>query len=304
MKGRLLEDFAELSAVREIERQGFGFKKGDKIYLHPVEAFYLQMNGKVFFAEMEELKRWVESKLKSFPEIYFVYEDLRNRGYKAKPDGELIIAKKIFYPISEKNTINIEYILEKIQKFGEIVLAIVDEESEITYYNAYLPVLNGEQVENLPKIRGTILKDRVITENVEIFRKFFYGSEIGGIVVLSLIETLYLYENGFLELDSAEKLYDLIGSSKGFEERYKVYKDLKKRKFVVKTGFKFGSDFRIYRKVESVEDLPHSEFLVSIVNSEINPRDLARAVRLSNSVRKKLILAYKENYILFDRVKV
>ncbi len=304
MRGKLLEQYAELNANLDIERIGLGFKKGEKIYLHPVEAFYLQMNGKAFFAELEELKRWVEERVKSFPEFYFVYEDLRRRGYRAKPQDELIVARRIFYPISEKNSVNLKDILEKIRRFGEIVLAIVDEESEITYYLASKPELLGEQVEELPKIRGSILKDRVITENVEIFRKFFYGSEFGGFVVLSLLESLYLLEKGFIELDSAEKLFEAIKNSEGFEERYEVYKDLKNRKFVVKTGFKFGSDFRVYRKVESAEDLPHSEFLVSIVNSEIVPRDLARAIRLANSVRKKLVFAYKGEYILFDRVRV
>lgn len=304
MKGKILEEFAELNANAEIVKQGFGFKKGDKIYLHPVEAFYLQMSGKAFFAETEELKRWVEENVRNFPEFYFVYEDLRRRGYRAKPQDELIVAKRVFYPISEKNSINLEDILEKIHRFGDFVLAIVDEESEITYYLALKPELIGEQVEVLPKIRGSLLKDRVITENLDIFRRFFYGSESGGVVVLSLLEALYLLENNVLELDSVEKLFDAIKNSKGFDEKYRVYKDLKKRKFVVKTGFKFGSDFRVYRKVESAEDLPHSEYLVSIGNSEIAPRDLAKAVRLSNSVRKKLIIAYKDDYILFDRVKV
>lgn len=304
MNGRLLEDFAELNAVAELERQGFGFKKGDKIYLHPVEAFYLQMNGKAFFAEIEELKEWVEKKISSFPEFYFVYEDLRRRGYRVKPEGELIVAKKVFYPISEKKALRIEELLEKIRKFGEIILGIVDEESEVTYYIASRPELRGEQVEKLPRIRGSLLKDRVITENVEIFRKFFYGSEVGNFVVLSLLESLYLLEKGVLELENAEKLYTLAKNSSGFEDKYEVYKDLKQRGFVVKTGFKFGSDFRVYKKVESVDDLPHSEYLVSIVQNEIALRDLARAVRLSNSVRKKLILAYKGNFILVDRVKV
>lgn len=304
MRGKLLEKFAELNANSEIANQGFGFKKGDKIYLHPVEAFYLQTNGKAFFAEIEELKRWVEENVRNFPEFYFVYEDLRRRGYRARPQDELIVAKRVFYPISEKNPIKMDDLIEKICRFGEVILAIVDEESEITYYIASKPELEGEQVEVLPKIRGSLLKDRVITENVDIFRRFFYGSESGGIVVLSLLEALYLLENGVLELDSVEKLFDAIKNSKGFDERYRVYKDLKKRKFVVKTGFKFGSDFRVYRKVESAKDLPHSEYLVSIGDSEIAPRDLARAVRLSNSVRKKLIIAYKDDYILFDRVKV
>jgi tRNA-intron endonuclease len=304
LRGRLLEDFAELNATADIERQGFGFKKGDKIYLHPVEAFYLQMNRKAFFADIEELRSWVEERVVSFPEYYFVYEDLRRRGYRARPQSDVIISKKVFYPISEKNAITLEELLEKLRRSGEVVLAIVDEESEITYYLASKPELKGEQTEALPKIRGILLKDRVITENLEIFRRFFYGSEIGGIVVLSLLESLYLFENGILELDSPEKLFEAIKNSEGFEDRYRVYKDLKERKFVVKTGFKFGSDFRVYRKVESAEDLPHSEFLVLIARSEIAPRDLARAVRLSNSVRKKLLIAYGGEYILFDRVRV
>ncbi|MEM0301919.1 MAG: tRNA-intron lyase [Archaeoglobaceae archaeon] len=304
MRGKLLEDFAELNANPEIERQGFGVKRGEKIYLHPIEAFYLQMKGKAFFAEMEELKKWIEEKLASYPEFYFVYEDLRSKGYRPKLENEFIFAKRVFYPISEKNIIKLDKLVEELRKYREIVLAIVDEESEITYYLVSEPELHGEQLEELPKIRGRILKDRVITENVEIFRKYFYGSEVGGKVVLSLFESLYLLESGFLELNSIEKLYEAIKEISDFQEKYSVYKDLKRRRFVVKTGFKFGSDFRIYRKVESAEDLPHSEFLVWIVNSDLVPRELARAVRLSNSVRKKLILAYKGVYLLFDRVKV
>lgn len=304
MRGTILGDFAELNAVREIERQNFGIKRGNKIYLHPIEAFYLQMRGKAFFVDIEELKKWVEEKVKSFPEFYFVYEDLRSRGYRPKPEGELIFARKIFYPISEKNIIRVEELLSMLHRFSEFVLAIVDEESEITYYLVSKPELKGEQSEYLPKIRGRLLKDRVITENVEIFRKYFYGSEVGGLVVLSLLESLYLLESGSLELENSKEIYEAVRNSEGFEEKYRVYKDLKQRGFVVKTGFKFGSDFRIYRKVESAEDLPHSEFLVWIVKSEIIPRELARTVRLSNSVRKKLILAYKGEYLLFDRVKV
>ncbi|MEM2086776.1 MAG: tRNA-intron lyase [Archaeoglobaceae archaeon] len=304
MRGELHEDFAVLNAVLELERQVFGVKRGDKIYLHPIEAFYLQMKGKAFFAEIEELNKWVEKKVNSFPEFYFVYEDLRSRGYRPKPEKEFLIARKVFYPISEKSVVSLEKLLKMLNEFGEFVLAIVDEESEITYYLVSKPELQGEQSEDLPKIRGRLLKDRVITEDVGIFRKYFYGSEVGGIVVLSLLESLYLLENRSLELESAEKLYEAIKSSEGFEEKYRVYKDLKHKGFVVKTGFKFGSDFRIYRKIESAEDLPHSEFLVWIVNTDITPRELARAVRLSNSVRKKLIIAYRGSYILFDRVKV
>jgi len=37
---------------------------------------------------------------------------------------------------------------------------------------------------------------------------------------------------------------------------------------VPKTGFKFGADFRTYLDVETVEDLPHSEHLVRVVEGD------------------------------------
>jgi len=90
---------------------------------------------------------------------------------------------------------------------------------------------------------------------------------------------------------------------RNFERKYAVYSDLKRRGFVVKTGFKFGSEFRVYRKVESVDDLPHSEFLVDIAD-DLRLTDLARAVRLAHSVKKKMVFAFGEKYLCFERVKV
>jgi len=303
MIGRILDDFAVVNANRDLERGGFGQKRGDKIYLHPIEALYLQLKGKVKFAELKEILDWVQRKVEGFPEIYFVYEDLRNRGNKLRINGRFLISRKVFLPISEREKISFKKIMEVLSKFGNLILSVVDEESEVTYYSVKKPEMEGEQKEDIPKIRGTFLKDRVLTENLEIFRKYFYGSEVGNFVALSLLESLYLFEKGKLEVEKAEEMLR-IAKGEEFEKRYRVYRDLKQRNFVVKTGFKFGSDFRLYRKVESVEDLPHSEFLVSIVEKEITARDLARSVRLANSVRKKLILVWNENYFLFEWVRV
>ncbi|MEM1578809.1 MAG: tRNA-intron lyase [Archaeoglobaceae archaeon] len=304
MKGKILEDFAVLNATTELERAGFGRKKGNKIYLHPVEALYLQMNEKINFGELKNLIEWVKKKVEKFPEIYFVYEDLRKRGRKPRIEGDFVFAKKIFLPFSEMDIISFENIKENISRFGEVVVAIVDEESEVTYYVARELEAEGEQEESLPKLRGTLFKDRVITENIEIFQKYFYGSEIGRFVALSLIESIYLLEKGFLEVENADKLAEVVKSIEGFEEKLKVYKDLKNRKFVVKTGFKFGSDFRVYRRVESIQQLPHSEFLVSVVKDSIKAKELANKVRLANSVRKKPVLVWDGNYFIFEWMKV
>jgi len=53
-----------------------------------------------------------------------------------------------------------------------------------------------------------------------------------------------------------------------FDRRLAVYKRLRAADAVPKTGFKFGADFRTYLDVETVEDLPHSEHLVRVVEGD------------------------------------
>lgn len=304
----LAKQFAVVKAKKSLERRGFGVKKGDKIYLHPIEACYLQIKGIESFGRLEEVVGWAKENVENFSTYYFVYEDLRDRGNRVRIQGEYLLTKKAYLPISEKTVIKIPEIAEKARNFNDFRLAVVDEESEITYFRVYEPEMKGEQVEELPEIAGVLTDDCVVSENTEIFKRYFYGSEKADIVSLSLIESLYLLENGKLKLVNASA-GDLISRAKNveknFKRRYEVYRDLKQRGFVVKTGFKFGSEFRVYRKVESVSDLPHSEYLVDIADDrEIRLIDLARAVRLAQNVRKRMIFAFDKNYICFERVKI
>lgn len=301
-------DFAVVRAKKNLERRGFGVKRGDRIYLHPLEVVYLQVKGIERFGELEEVLRWAESRIEDFSTYYFVYEDLRDRGNRVKIQGELLLTKKPYLPISERRVIRMGEIAEKARKFDELRLAVVDEESEITYFKVYEPEMMGEQTEELPEINGVLSNEFVITTQTEIFSRYFYGSEKGGFVTLSLIESLYLLEAGKLKLMNADKA-KLVKRAReverNFDRRYEVYRDLKERGFVVKTGFKFGSEFRVYKKVESVDDLPHSEYLIDIADEkEIRLIDLARAVRLAQSVKKKMVFAFGENYLCFERVKV
>ena len=304
-------DKAWTKAIKTMERRGFGVRKGDKVILDPVEAVYLfiksnatvKIKGKV--CGIEEILSWAKNKRKDFMCYYFVYEDLRNRGYRVRPSGDFLVARSVFYPISEKVELKVPELSKKVKNLDQLILAIVDEESEITYYKIYLIDPHGEQEESLIKIRGYLVEDRVITQNTDIFTKFFYGSEKDGIVSLSLIESLYLAENGFLEGVDLKKLYELLEKN---VRKYEVYRDLKSRKFVVKTGFKFGSDFRVYHEVESVSDLPHSKYLVTVVDDKaMSMGEIVRAVRLAHNVRKKMVFAFKdkeEKYLVIERVKV
>ncbi|TKX78621.1 tRNA-intron lyase, partial [Halorubrum sp. SD626R] len=78
-----------------------------------------------------------------------------------------------------------------------------------------------------------------------------------------------------------------------FDRRLAVYRSLRGADAVPKTGFKFGADFRTYLDVESVDDLPHSEHLVRVVEPDhrFSPRELSLDVRLAGGVRKEMVFA-------------
>ncbi|WP_290624692.1 tRNA-intron lyase [Archaeoglobus sp. UBA230] len=304
----MMEDFAVVSAKKSLERRGFGIRKGDKIYLHPLEAVYLQIKGIASFGELKEVLEWAKTRLEDFSTYYFVYEDLRDRGNRVKIQGEYLLTKKAYLPISERRIVRIPELAKVAMKFNDFRLAVVDEESEITYYRVYQPEIVGGQREELPKIKAILMKDRVLTQNTEIFSRYFYGSEKGEMVALSLIESVYLAEKGALKLINADK-NELLRRARevevNFDRKYEVYRDLKSRNLVVKTGFKFGSDFRAYKKVEDVNDLPHSEYLVDIADDrDLRLSEVARAVRLAQNVRKKMVFAYDEGYLCIERVRV
>lgn len=121
----------------------------------------------------------------------------------------------------------------------------------------------------------------------------------GGRLQLSLVEALLLLDKGKIRLLDKES-----GEELGFEElssrfvekdpeillKYRVYKDLRSRGLVVKTGLKFGAHFRVYERGE-VPGSSHSPYLVHAIseNDELTPPELARAVRLAHSVRKKMM---------------
>jgi tRNA-intron endonuclease len=85
-----------------------------------------------------------------------------------------------------------------------------------------------------------------------------------------------------------------------------VFKDLKKRGLIVKTGFKFGAHFRAYEKKP---DETHAEYLVHVVEKNFKSiwAEISRAVRLAHTVNKEIVFARvdknKIDYIKFGRLR-
>jgi tRNA-intron endonuclease len=119
---------------------------------------------------------------------------------------------------------------------------------------------------------------------------------------LSLLEALYLVEKGKLEVEDAggakvgsETLRQLGRETyENFDEVYAVYRDLREKGLIVKSGMKFGATFVVYRLGPGLE---HAPFLVHVLpyDSKLDPIEIVRAGRLSHSVRKKFVVAYVDH---------
>ncbi len=90
--------------------------------------------------------------------------------------------------------------------------------------------------------------------------------------------------------------------------KYTVYRDLKDRGFCVKTGFKFGSHYRLYSRGDK-PGKGHAIWLVHAVPEEytVQFQVISRAIRLAQNVRKKMIYAVVDKegditYYKFDRI--
>ena len=132
---------------------------------------------------------------------------------------------------------------------------------------------------------------------IALHEKSLFGKIEADTLNLSLIEACYLHEKGRLDVYedeikcSLDYLIDLL-KNKEIYGKYIVFRDLKDRGYVIKTGFKYGSDFRLYNRGGG-PGKGHSDYLVKIIYEtyEIDALDFSSYVRVSHGVNKKLLLA-------------
>lgn len=150
----------------------------------------------------------------------------------------------------------------------------------------------------------------IATENKEhIFEPGYYGKIIGDRLELAMIEALLLLKRGRIRVFKDNKqltfqeLYDLSTQiDKRFPERYRVYEDLRERGLLVRTGFKFGCDFRVYERGVQLKRGPksakeHTKWIVFTVSEDFTCsfQELSRAVRLAHNIRARMLWAIVDN---------
>jgi tRNA-intron endonuclease len=166
-------------------------------------------------------------------------------------------------------------------------------------------------------MEGELKDDRVfVKEEPQIQRlsQRGFGTPKDDLLELTLYEALFLLEKGTLRLVEngtnigTAKIYKNAVDEKDFLRNYTVYKDLRERGYVVKTGFKFGAHFRVYARGEFTSE-GHSSFLVHVVSEDavMSFPELSRAVRLTQSVKKSMIFAAVDHegditYYQIDRI--
>jgi tRNA-intron endonuclease len=144
-----------------------------------------------------------------------------------------------------------------------------------------------------------LIEDRIIIDDEAMATKLHqkgFGKMVEDKLELSLLEGLFLLERGTIKILENEREVtagDILkrADEKEFMLRYKVYKDLRKRGYIAKTGFKFGAHFRVYERGEFLTE--HSKFLVHAVPEDyvFSFPEASRAVRLAQGVKKVIIFA-------------
>ncbi len=144
------------------------------------------------------------------------------------------------------------------------------------YLNANIFFSNSQKAITLAKIRwlGEFKQNKVIYSNYELFY---------------LIETKKALPYFKDKKITQKKLLKILSKKdKEFQTNYLVYKDLRKKSYIPKTGLKFGAEFRVYEKNKT-----HATYLTFIrtPRQKANWNEFVAKNRVAHSTAKKLLIA-------------
>ncbi|MEW5996459.1 MAG: tRNA-intron lyase [Candidatus Micrarchaeota archaeon] len=264
--------------VSSLAKGFFGKIKGGKVFLSPGEALYLMDNRNAECASPGGRPIRFNSLASSFsksPKLlarYLVLKDWRERGLIARDAKEIL------------------------GKFSR--------SAAVSYPSSPFP---------LPPVSlsGVFFPEDMLTtidspEGKKLYEEGWFGqfgtykaAHKGKITKLDAFETLYLLKKGILAVPDSSFKKILSHAERRihfFQEMYEVYEDWREKGFVVKTGFKFGSHFRIYFPGASPVkggEWAHSKHVLHVFprKSKLLISEWSRAIRLAHSVKKTFILA-------------
>lgn len=270
----------EPSDVSSLQNGFYGQMKKGIIYLGPEEALYIMdiRNGKCFdkagnqYSFNDVVSLFLKNK--KLLARYLTYKDWRDKGLILRPTSE-----------AEGN-------------YGRTIL--------LKYESSKFEI-DSFAIDGLffPYDLITLIDDEKVGK--ELYERYWIGqygtykaSHRGRISKLDIFETIYLLKHGNLRLKNstlAEVEKEAKKRINFFPDLYLVYEDWRKRGYVVKTGFKFGTHFRIYfpgaSPTKTDDKWIHSRHVIHVFprKHEQLISEWSRAIRVAHSVKKTFILA-------------
>ncbi|HII54054.1 tRNA-intron lyase [Candidatus Micrarchaeota archaeon CG08_land_8_20_14_0_20_49_17] len=273
---------SDASSVGQLVNGCYGEMVKGTIHLTPEEALYLMdiRNARAFDEKLNEYSFNQVAGLFKVPKLiprYLTYKDWRDRGLIARNFRDLARLNERFNKDVVANYPHSEFQPKQFSVdgmfFKDSLMSVIDEENAgRELYNTYWI---GQYGTYKADARGKLLK-------------------------LDVYETLFLLRHFNFKLvnsDEKEVLATARGHNKDFPSLYDVYEDWRLRNFILKTGFKFGTHFRVYfpgaSPAKSGTDWMHSKHVIHVFprKSKLLISEWARAIRVAHSVRKTFILA-------------
>jgi len=150
-------------------------------------------------------------------------------------------------------------------------------------------------------IKGYFVGNKVVSSSsgaFSLYEKSRFGEKKGSKIEYSMVEAIYLLENGKMEVFSGKKKFSfdaLISkfrkSDKKIDTKFSVFSDLRKKGYLVKSALKFGAEFRVYEKGDKPGEEHARWILNSVKESEkVDWHDFAAKSRVAHSTKKNLLL--------------
>ncbi len=268
----------DAQTITALVKGQYGEKKGGKIVLEPEEALYLidVRGAECTDSEGEILgfnKLAGQFSGKKLLARYLTYKDWRDRGLFIRPEGgEKGGRGRTALQRYMRGTIELEIGKTRGMFFLDDLLCTLDDQE------------NGEK----------------------LYREYWLGqmgtykaAHRGSISKLDIFETLLLVEKKKLLLENCnakEIKREACRRIDYFEDLNNVYREWRDAGYILKTGFKFGTHFRIYLPGAGPgkgREWTHSKHVLHVFprKSSLLISEWARAIRVAHSVKKTFILA-------------
>ena len=154
----------------------------------------------------------------------------------------------------------------------------------------------------MQKIQAYLIGEVVSSNSSEahfLYKKSHFGKRKEDKIQYSFTETLFLVERKKMEVFSKKKklseeelMKKFLRSDKKIQVKYPVFRDLRKKGYVVKTALKFGAEFRVYDKGAKPEKT-HAKWIVftDYESKKLTWHEFSSKNRVAHSTKKKLLLA-------------